>query len=416
MGEGKILEVDAPDVKQRDDIDPLAPLRQHFSIPDGIIYLDGNSLGALPKAVTAALTHTVEEQWGKSLIKGWNCHNWIDLPARIGNRIANLIGAEKGTVICADSTSLNVFKVLAAAMKMRPERNVILSDTGNFPTDLYMAQGLKGLTGDNLELRLVAPEEVETALDETVAAMMLTEVDYRTGRKHDMKALTAKAHSVGALAIWDLCHSVGAFPVYLSEAKVDFAVGCSYKYLNGGPGAPAFVYVAPQHQHTNGNPLTGWMGHNAPFAFDLGYEPSATMDQMRVGTPQVLAMTALSASLDVFEHTSLEALHAKSVELSEFFISEIKRRCPGLELASPTDPAKRGSQVSFYHEQGYAVMQALIDHGVIGDFRAPNIIRFGFAPLYLSFAEILKAAEIFEDIITDGLWDKPEYHQKSKVT
>ncbi|WP_109314373.1 kynureninase [Pseudovibrio ascidiaceicola] len=410
------MELDAVSIEQRDGADPLARLRQLFSIPDGIIYLDGNSLGALPKNVSAVLASAVEEQWGKSLIKGWNCHGWIDLPSKVGNRIAKLVGADDGTLICADSTSLNVFKVLATAIKMRPERKVILSDTGNFPTDLYMAQGLKELTGGDIELRLVAPEEVEAALDETVAVMMLTEVDYRTGRKHDMKALTEKAHSVGALAMWDLCHSAGAFPVHLKEAKADFAVGCSYKYLNGGPGAPAFVYVAPEHQSHSGNPLTGWMGHDAPFAFDLGYTPSAKTDQMRVGTPQVLAMTALDASLDVFDETSLEALQGKSIELSELFISEVKRRCPNLELASPIDPLERGSQVSFRHEQGYAVMQALIDRGVIGDFRAPNIIRFGFAPLYLSFAEVYKAAEILEEIIAGDLWDKPEYHQKSKVT
>ena len=410
------MELDALSIEQRDRDDPVAHLRQLFSIPDGIIYLDGNSLGALPKNVSAVLANAVEEQWGKSLIKGWNCHGWIDLPGKVGNRIAKLVGADEGTLICADSTSLNVFKVLATAIKMRPDRKVILSDTGNFPTDLYMAQGLKELTGGGVELRLVAPEEVESALDETVAVMMLTEVDYRTGRKHHMKALTEKAHSVGALAMWDLCHSAGAFPVHLKEAKADFAVGCSYKYLNGGPGAPAFVYVAPQHQIHLSNPLTGWMGHEAPFAFDLGYTPSANTDQMRVGTPQVLAMTALDASLDVFDEVSLEALQAKSIELSELFISEIKRSCPTLELASPADPLKRGSQVSYRHEQGYAVMQALIDRGVIGDFRAPDIIRFGFAPLYLSFAEVFKAAEILEEIIASGLWDKPEYHQKSKVT
>ncbi|KZL20212.1 Kynureninase [Pseudovibrio axinellae] len=410
------MELDAVSIEQKDQQDQLAHLRQHFSLPEGVIYLDGNSLGALPSNVSAVLQNAVEEQWGQSLIKGWNCHNWIDLPSRVGNRIAKLVGADEGTLICADSTSLNVFKVLATAIKLRPDRKVILSDTGNFPTDLYMAQGLKELVSDEIELRLVAPEDVEDALDETVAVMMITEVDYRTGRKHDMKALTQKAHSVGALALWDLCHSAGAFPVHLKEAKADFAVGCSYKYLNGGPGAPAFVYVAPKHQGSSGNPLTGWMGHNAPFAFDLGYAPSVKTDQMRVGTPQVLAMTALNAALDVFDHTTLEALQAKSIELSELFISEIQRRCPGLELASPTDPLKRGSQVSFSHEHGYPIMQALIDRGVIGDFRAPNIIRFGFAPLYLSFADVLKAAEIIEEVIAGNLWDKPQYHQKSKVT
>lgn len=410
------MELKTATYKDMDQQDELAQFKERFTLPEGLIYLDGNSLGTLPKAVNPALQNAVEQQWGTSLIKGWNCHDWIDLPTRVGDKIATLIGAEAGTVLCADSTSLNVFKVLATAMKLQPDRRVILSDTGNFPTDLYIAQGLKEMLGDKVELRLVAPEEVESALDKDVAILMLTEVDYRTGRKHDMKTLTKKAHEVGALTLWDLAHSAGAFPVDLKGAKADFAVGCGYKYLNGGPGAPAFLYVAPEHQDKAGNPLTGWMGHAAPFAFDLSYQPASGVSQMRVGTPQVLAMTALEAALSAFDGATLQQVQRKSIALSELFRSEVQNRCPDLELASPIDPYTRGSQISFRHPNGYAIMQALIDRGVIGDFRAPDIIRFGFAPLYLSFAEIYKAAEILEEIMLHNLWDKPEYHQKSKVT
>ena len=341
----------------------------------------------------------------------------MDRPAGLGGeQIAPLIGAEPETVLCADSTSLNVFKVLAVALRLRPERRVILSDTGNFPTDLYMAQGLGKLSDKQLELRLVTPEQVEEALNEDVAVLMLTEVDYRTGRKHNMEALTRKAHGVGALTLWDLAHSAGAFPVNLAGTKADFAVGCGYKYLNGGPGAPGFLYVSPQHRADVANPLTGWMGHAAPFAFELGYEPAKGVAQMRVGTPQILGMAALKAALTVFEGVTMQQVQQKSIALSELFRQEVQARCPDLRLASPIDPYARGSQLSFCHPHGYAIMQALIDRGVLGDFRAPDIIRFGFAPLYLSFAEVYKAAEILEDVMKYNIWDRAQYRQKSKVT
>ena len=399
-----------------DENDPLAAKRSAFSLPEGVIYLDGNSLGVLPAHVPDRMQQVVREEWGNSLIRGWNEHDWIDLPQRVGDRIARLIGAAPGTVVAADSTSINVFKVLAAALALRPARQVILSDSGNFPTDLYVASGLKDLLDRGHELRIVAPEDVEGAIGEDLAVLMLTEVDYKTGRRHDMKALTAKAHAAGALAIWDLAHSAGALPVDLAGAQADFAVGCGYKYLNGGPGAPAFLYVAPEHQDNVRPPLTGWMGHAAPFAFDLDYRPETGIGRMRVGTPPVLSLSALDAALDVFDDVDMTVLRRKSVSLCELFLSQVEARCPDLVLASPRDPDRRGSQVSFRFADGYALMQALIAHGVIGDFRAPETVRFGFTPLYLSHADVMRAVDILERILTERLWDRDAFKTKQKVT
>lgn len=396
--------------------DVLASKRDAFQIPEGIIYLDGNSLGVLPKHVPARIADVVERQWGTSLIKSWNEHGWIDLPARVGNRIGRLIGAPKGTVVACDSTSVNVFKVLAAALSLRPDRKVILSDNGNFPTDLYVASGLKDLLDRGHELRIVAPEEIENALSDDVAVMMLTQVDYRTGRVHDMAALTEKAHATGALAIWDLAHSAGAIPVDLAGAGADFAVGCGYKYLNGGPGAPAFLYVAEAYQDRVASPLTGWMGHEAPFAFDLDYRPVSGVNRMTVGTPPILSLSSLDAALDVFEDVDMGDIRAKSISLSELFIQQVEVRCPQLLLVSPRDSAQRGSQVSFRFPDGYAVMQALISRGVIGDFRAPDVMRFGFTPLYLSHRDIVTAVDILAEILTSGGWDRPEFKARAKVT
>ncbi|WP_417691379.1 kynureninase [Roseibium sp.] len=399
-----------------DQNDPLSVKRQAFQVPDGVIYLDGNSLGVLPAHVPARLQQVVAQEWGNSLIRGWNDHGWFDLPAKVGNRIARLIGAEENTVVAADSTSINVFKVLAAALQLRPDRKIILSDNGNFPTDLYMAQGLRDLLDRGHELRVVSPDEVEANITDEIAVMMLTEVDYRTGRRYDMSALTEKAHASGALAFWDLAHSAGAFPVDLAGAKADFAVGCGYKYLNGGPGAPAFLYVAPKHQDQITPPLTGWMGHDAPFAFDLDYRPGTGIDRMRVGTPPILALSALDAALDVFDDVSMNDIRTKSLSLCELFLSEVEARCQNLKLASPRDPNVRGSQISFRFREGYALMQALIAKGVIGDFRAPDIVRFGFTPLYLSHADVMRAVDIMEEILRDRLWDSEEYKTRQKVT
>ena len=390
--------------------------RAAFHLPEGMIYLDGNSLGPLPKSAAARVAQTVTEEWGDHLITGWNSCGWMEMPARLGDRIGRLIGAEAGHVVVGDTLSIKVFQALAAAIKMNPDRRVILSDTGNFPSDLYMAEGLISLLGPDYELRLVAPEEVEAALTDEIAVSMITEVDYRTGRKHDMAALTAKAHEHGIVTVWDLAHSAGAIPVDLAGVNADFAVGCTYKYLNGGPGAPAFIYVSPRHADMALPALSGWLGHDSPFAFDLGYKPGAGISRMRVGTPPIVQMAALDAALDVWDDVDLQDLRARSIELSERFIAGVEATCPDLTLASPRNAAERGSQVSFKFEDGYAAMQALIAHKVIGDFRAPDIMRFGFTPLYLSLEDVDQAVEILATIMRDRLWDTLEFKQRKAVT
>ena len=390
--------------------------RAAFHLPEGMIYLDGNSLGPLPKSAAARVAQTVTEEWGDHLITGWNACGWMDMPARLGDRIGRLIGAEAGHVVVGDTLSIKVFQALAAAIKINPLRRVILSDTGNFPSDLYMAEGLISLLGPDYELRLVAPEELEAALTDEIAVSMITEVDYRTGRKHDMAALTAKAHEHGIVTVWDLAHSAGAIPVDLAGVNADFAVGCTYKYLNGGPGAPAFIYVSPRHADMALPALSGWLGHDSPFAFDLGYKPGAGISRMRVGTPPIVQMAALDAALDVWDDVDLQDLRTRSIELSERFIAGVEATCPDLTLASPRDAVERGSQVSFKFEDGYAAMQALIAHKVIGDFRAPDIMRFGFTPLYLSLEDVDQAVEILATIMRDRLWDTPEFKQRKAVT
>lgn len=406
------------DIEALDRADPLAAKRAEFLIPEGVIYLDGNSLGPLTKGAKARIAAAVSDEWGQMLIRGWNDAGWFTAPERVGDRIGKLVGAPAGSVTVADNTSTNVFKCLSAALSMRPDRKVILSDNGNFPTDLYIADGLISGLDKGHELRIVAPEELAGAIDETVAVTMVTEVDYRTGRRHDMKEITRLAHEAGALAFWDLAHSAGAFEVDLTETGADFAVGCGYKYLNGGPGAPAFLYVRPERQGRVRPLISGWMGHEAPFEFDLDYRPLSGVGRMRVGTPPVISLAGLDAALDMFEGVSMADIRAKSVSLCELFISEVESRCAGhdLKLISPRDAAVRGSQVSFAHKQGYAVMQALIARGVIGDFRAPDVLRFGFTPLYLSHADVAEAAKILAEILDGKLWDKPEFHKRSAVT
>ena len=390
--------------------------RALFDLPPGMIYLDGNSLGPLPKGVAARVAQAITEEWGRMVITGWNRAGWIDLPARVGDRVGRLIGAKPGTVVMGDTLSIKVYQALASALELRPERRVILSDTGNFPSDLYMAEGLCRTLGPDYRLKTVAPEAVADAIDNHVAVLMLTEVDYRTGRKHDMAALIARAHDAGALVIWDLAHSAGALPVDVTGTDADFAVGCSYKYLNSGPGGPAFIYVAPRLADRVRPALSGWLGHEAPFAFDLDYRPGAGIDRMRVGTPPVLQLAALDAALDVWEGVDMHALRARSIALQDAFIAELATRAPDLPLASPRDANQRGSQVSYHHPQGYAVMQALIARSVVGDFRAPDILRFGFTPLYLSMEDVIEAARILADILATGSWDRPEFHARAKVT
>ncbi|TCD14053.1 kynureninase [Oricola cellulosilytica] len=397
-------------------MDIFSRTRAQFHLPEGVTYLDGNSLGPLPVKAAARAAETISAEWGELLIRGWNAAGWMEQPRRIGDRIARLIGAADGTVVMGDTLSIKVFQALSAALEMRPGRSVVISDSGNFPTDLYMADGLIRSLGRGHVLKVVEPEAVAEAIDESVAAVMLTEVDYRTGRLHDMAALTAKAHEMGAVAIWDLAHSAGALPVDLQGCNADFATGCTYKYLNGGPGAPAFIYVRPDHVEGIEPILSGWLGHEAPFAFDRDYRPGVGIDRMRVGTPPVIQMSILEEALKIWDGIDMNAVRARSIELCDRFIEAVERQCPSVELASPRDAQRRGSQVSFRHPEGYAIMQALIERGVIGDFRAPDVMRFGFAPLYISIQDVENAAAALADIIGSGAWDRPEFRRKAAVT
>jgi kynureninase len=392
------------------------PKKERFDLPEGVIYLDGNSLGPLPKGAAERAHQTITEEWGTQLIRAWNTAGWISLPQRVGDRIGRLIGAPAGTVATGDTLSIKVYQALAAALKMRPDRKVILSDSGNFPSDLYMVQGLLDTVGGGYQLRTPAPQEVADAIDETVAVVLLTQVDYRSGRVHDMLEITRKAHQAGAVMTWDLAHSAGALPVDMEGCNAEFAVGCTYKYLNGGPGAPAFIYVRPDVISDVRPALAGWMGHEAPFAMELGYRPAMSTERLRVGTPPIIQLAVLDAALDAWEGVDMQEVRSSSIELSELFIADVEARCPQLTLASPRDPKARGSQVSFAFDNGYAAMQALIDRGVIGDFRAPDIMRFGFTPLYLDKADVRKAAAVVGDVISSGAWRAPKYNVRSRVT
>ena len=398
-----------------DAADPLASARARFELPDGVIYLDGNSLGALPAAAAEALATTAERQWGEDLIASWNKHGWIDWPTRIAAKLAPIVGAKPSELLIADSTSVCLFKLLAAALRARPGKRTVLTQRRNFPTDLYVAQGLAEMLG--LTLTAVPAEDVLAAIDGDTAVVTLTHVDYRSAAIHDMRAINDAAHAAGALTVWDLSHSAGAIELDLTGARSDLAVGCGYKYLNGGPGAPAFLYVAQALQGELQSPLQGWMGHAQPFAFDDDYRAAPGIRSFLTGTPSILALAALDAGLDTFDGIALRDLEAKSRALSQLFVDEVEARC-GREvtLASPRDPAKRASHVVFAHEQGYAVMQALIDRGVIGDFRAPDLMRFGFTPLYTRFEAVVRAAEILGDILTARAWDDPRFLERKKVT
>ena len=398
--------------------DPLAPFAARFTLPEGLIYLDGNSLGVLPAATPQRLAQVIAEEWGTGLIRSWNAAAWVDLPQRLGEKLAPLVGAAPGTVRVCDSTSVNLFKLLAAALAARPGRTVIVSEADNFPTDLYIAEGLAALLCQQHTLRLVAADAIEAALDDDVAVLLLSHVNYRTGRLHDMAALTAAAHAQGALTLWDLAHSAGALPVQLAEAQADFAVGCGYKYLNGGPGAPAFLYVAPAHQATLAAPLSGWFGHARPFAFEHRYAPAAGVDRLLVGTPPVLSMAALEVGIDLMVEVDLAALRRKSLAMSALFATRVERELGdcGLTQVSPREDHLRGSQVCLAHPQAWPVMQALIARGVIGDFRAPDILRFGFTPLYLSHVQVWDAVTHLAEVLRTREWDAPQFHQQNKVT
>ncbi|MBP8247596.1 MAG: kynureninase [Phenylobacterium sp.] len=398
-----------------DRADPLAERRDLFELEEGLIYLDGNSLGALPKAVKGRLDEAVTGEWGRGLIRSWNTAGWIDLPARVGGKIAALIGADPDEVIAADSTSVNLFKLAAGAMAMRPGRKVILSEPGNFPTDLYILQGLaRFLPG--VELRLVEPGGLPDALDDSVALLLLTHAHYKSGELHDMAALTTWAHEVGALALWDLSHSAGALEVDLNGANADLAVGCGYKYLNGGPGAPAFAFIARRHQGDFQSPLTGWMGHAEPFAFRDDYAPGAGMLRALCGTPSVLGLSALDAALSAFEGVAMSALRAKSMALGDLFLDLVAERCPDFGVACPRNAEHRGSQVSLTHPHGYPIVQALIARGVVGDFRAPDVLRFGFAPLYVRYVDVWDAVEHLVQVMAREEWRQDRFNQVAAVT
>jgi kynureninase len=393
--------------------------RARFVLPPGQVYLDGNSLGPLPLGAEAAMHRTLREEWGEMAIAGWNRADWMGLPDMLGDRIGRLVGAEAGHVTVGDTLSIRLFQALAAAAAMAEGdvgRRVILTDSGNFPSDLYMAQGFVANMAGGFSLRVVEPEAVAESLTEEVAVLMLTQVDYRSGRRHDMEALTAAAHARGIVTVWDLAHSAGAFEVDLAGAGADFAVGCTYKYLNGGPGAPAFIYVAPRHADRAHTVLNGWLGHAAPFGFEAEYRPATGVARMRIGTPAILQMRVLEAALDAWEGVSMAELRARSVALSERFIAGVEARCPGLVLASPRDPGERGSQVSFRFDEAYAAMQALIARGVVGDFRAPDILRFGIAPLYNGEADIDAAVDRLEAVIAGREYLEPRHRARKRVT
>ncbi|HYD94407.1 MAG TPA: kynureninase [Noviherbaspirillum sp.] len=395
--------------------DGLAALRERFDLPDGVIYLDGNSLGARPRAALARAQQLLAQEWGTDLIRSWNKAGWFELPLRLGDKLAPLIGAGAGEVVVTDSTSVNLFKMLAAALHrqaMRSDstaRRTIVTERANFPTDIYMAQGLAEWLDRGYRLRLVdAPEELEAAIGADTAVVMLTHVNYRSGHMHDMKAVTAHAHANGALTVWDLAHSAGAVPVDLRAAEADYAVGCTYKYLNGGPGAPAFAWVAPRHQADFRQPLSGWWGHAEPFTMQPEFRPADGIRRAQCGTQPILSLALVECGLDIFAETDMQSVRRKSLALTDLFIALLEQRCAHhpLTLATPREHARRGSQVSVAHPDGYPVMQALIARGVIGDYREPQIMRFGFTPLYTRFADVWDAVDILADILDGGKYDR----------
>lgn len=406
------------DFQALDASDPLSRYRDQFDLPTGVIYLDGNSLGPLPHRARERVEDVVSRQWGKGLIRSWNDERWIHLPLSTGGKIAGLIGAKPAEVVVADSTSVNLFKLLSVALRLNPDRRVIVTESGNFPSDLYIIDGLTGLLEHDYEVRRAAPGRVEDAIDESVAVVSVTHVNYRNGWMHDMQALTAKAHEAGAIMLWDLAHSAGSMPLALNEFGVDLAVGCGYKFLNGGPGAPSFLFIA-EHWHDRAQqPLTGWLGHANPFQFDEQYVPANGIARNLCGTPPVLSMASLDAALDVFETVDMHQVRSKSVALGQLFLQLIEQELAGFgfEIACPRDPERRGSQVCIAHEQGHAIMQALIDQGFIGDFREPNILRFGLTPLYQRYEDIWDTAAALGEIMRTAQWREQRFQTREYVT
>ena len=408
---------------EADRNDPLAWLRERFALPEGVIYLDGNSLGARPRAAAERAAFVVDQEWGNDLIGSWNKHHWFDLPIRIGEKIGRLIGGGDGECVATDTTSVNIFKAISAALRIQqddaPTRRIIVSERENFPTDLYIIEGLIRFADRGYSLRLIdAPEDLDTALDEDVAVVLLTEVNYRSGHLWDMAGTTRRIHDAGALAVWDLCHSAGAVPVRVDASGADFAVGCTYKYLNGGPGSPAFLWVANRHLDRVETPLTGWWGHDRPFAMADSYTPAPGGRRFLVGTQPILSMATMEVGIDMHLETDQETLRRKSLELTSLFIRLVETRVGHhpLTLITPRDEARRGSHVSFRHPEGYAVMKALIANGVIGDYREPEVLRFGIAPMYIGYADVWDSVETLRRVLDEELWRAPEFQERDAVT
>ncbi|WP_232246774.1 kynureninase [Kitasatospora mediocidica] len=395
-----------------DAADPLAAFRKEFTLPEGEIYLNGNSLGALPVRTPEVVRRTVEDEWGQGLIRSWNAAGWTDLPYTLGDRIAPLVGAGPGEVVVCDTTSVNLFKVLTAALRLRPGRRTVLGEETSFPTDLYIAEGVTGLFEGGRSVLLPSLDDLDAHLDDSVAAVVLSHVDYRTGVLLDMAEITERVHRAGALMIWDVCHSVGALPIELAACDVDFAVGCTYKYLNAGPCAPAFLYAAPRHHAVADQPLTGWFGHAAPFAFQPGYQPAEGIGRFLTSFPSLLALAGLRATLEIWDQVDLSAVRAKSLLMSEIFLQQ----ADGLEVVTPRQAELRGSQVSIRHADGFPVVQAMIERGVIGDFRAPDLMRFGFTPLYLSYTDVWDAAQALREVLASGEWRDERFDRRGMVT
>jgi len=415
------------DCRAMDTRDPLAALRAQFDLPADVLYLDGNSLGAMPKSSLQRAQEVITQEWGNGLIRSWNTAGWFELPRRLGNKLARLVGAADNEVVVTDTTSINLFKVMAAALQLQktqaPTRRVIVSERTNFPTDLYITQGLtdmlRSLGGADYELRLIdSPEDLPAALTDDVAVVLLTHVNYQTGYMYDMADTTARAHAAGAVVVWDLCHSAGAVPVDLNGAQADYAVGCTYKYLNGGPGSPAFLWVHRQHQDHFSQPLSGWWGHARPFSMEPQYAPHAGVQRYLCGTQPITALALVECGLDTFADTDMQQLRAKSLALTTLFMDLVAQECAGfpLTLNTPVDTKHRGSQVGYAHPQGYAVVQALIERGVIPDYREPSIMRFGFTPLYIGFEDVWSAVAILKDVLVTASWDQPRFHQRGAVT
>ena len=406
------------DFEELDHEDQLAFFREEFAIPPDVIYMDGNSLGAMPKVVAGRVREVTEREWGDDLIKSWNSADWFHAPRRIGDKIAQIIGADAGEVVATDSTSINLFKVLAAALVINSDRTVIVMEGSNFPTDNYITQGLVEFLGAQHQIRFVEKDDLLDAINDRVAVVSLTDVHYKTGHRLDMQAITARAQQHGALTVWDLCHSAGAVPVDLNGANADFAVGCGYKYLNGGPGAPAFIFVAKRHQNRVRQPLTGWWSHSAPFDFTRDYQSGEGIDRMLCSTQPIISLCALEVGVDIMARADISKIREKSKKMADEFIALVEQKCGGygFGIASPRSADHRGSQVSLTHRNGYAIMQALIDRGVIGDFRAPDILRFGFTPLYLRYVDVWDAVDILADIMANEIWQDPKYQIRAAVT